>query len=130
MKLSDIRRAVAARVDDATGLVPVIHDRKGDGHYKSNGQPYAKVSIAPLDNREPVYCDSVMRSGYILANVYAQNGYGATGATMEAEKFADLFPEELEFAGITIPDEPNIREASDGPVGWFYVSTVIYFEAR
>lgn len=131
MKLSEIQRAVVARVDGASGLVSVIHDRKGDGKFESGGKPYAKVSVAPLDNREPVYCDSVLRSGFILVNVYAPNGYGALGATEEAEKFAALFPEGLEFSGVRTPNEPNIREPVDSAQeGSFYVSTVIYFEAN
>lgn len=132
MLLSEIQRLTHERVmANNANLVPIIHDRKGDGKFFAAEQPFCKLSIAPLDGTEPVYCDSVMRSGFILANVYGINGHGANDITIEAEKFAALFPEGLQFNGITIPDAPNIRGTQNSEhKGWFYVSTLIYFEAH
>lgn len=131
MLLSEIQVAVFSRVTNANGLLPTILDKKGDGSFKPNDQPYATLAIVPLDNSEPVYSDSVMRSGFILINIFAPDGYGTNEPTKQAEKFVALFPEDLKFDGITIPDLGNIRGAKDDDrKGWFYIPTLIYFEAR
>lgn len=131
MLLSEIQDACFARIQQASGLIPSIFDRASDGRYHANGKPYASASIVPFEIREPRYCNSVLRSGILLVNVFAPNDYGTVGATLEAEKFAALFPEGLEINELTIPDPANIRGAARSEItGWFYVSTLIYFEAR
>ena len=131
MLLSEIQAAVFSRARQASGLLPIIYDGKGDGSFEAESQPYATLSIVPLDNRERVYCSSTLKSGFILVNVFAPKGYGAFDATLEAEKFIALFPEELEFDGITVPDLGDIKGAlNDDKSGWFYIPTLIYFEAR
>ncbi len=132
MLLSDIQVAVINRIDNAIGLLPTIHGGKADGKYDAGKNPYAMTSIVPLPNQEPVYCDGVMKSGFILVNIFAPNGYGENEPTIQAEKFIALFPEGLEFDGITIPDEGDIKGRIDDKehMGWFYVPTLIYFEAR
>jgi|GEM_PF-5368996 len=131
MLLSEIQDAIFSRVTAESGLLPVITKHSGDGSYHANNQPYIVLSIVPLDSRERVYCDSVLRSGFILANVYAPDGYGVSGPMKEAEKIVALFPEQLQFEGIETPDPANIKGAlkSEKP-GWFYTSALIYFEAR
>lgn len=131
MLLSDIQVAVFSRVTNASGLLHTILDKKGDGKYEPSGQPYATVAIVPLEHREPVYSDSVMKSGFILINVFAPDGYGVNEPTKQAEKFVALFPEDLKFDGITIPDLGNIRGAKDDDrKGWFYIPILIYFEVQ
>lgn len=130
MLLSQIQVAVFTRLNSASGLLPIAYPQKGI--FQSNDQPYAAVSIEPFANREVVYCDGVMRSGYILINVFYPDNSGVVVPTQEAEKFIELFPENLEFDGITIPDTGDIKSAIDDTdhKGWFFIPVLIYFEVR
>lgn len=131
MQLSEIQAAVFSRVAQASNLLPVLFDGKATGNYDAAGDPYAVVSIVPLDNREDVYCTGIVRSGFIFIRVHAKRGYGAYAATVEAEKFVALFPEGYTDGGLWIPDVGDIKGTLDSTVdGWFYVPTTIYFEAR
>jgi len=131
MLLSEIQLAVHNRTKLDGTLVPIIPDRKGDGYFDNNDQPFCKLSIVPFDNKERVYKDGVMESGFILVNIYAPDGHGSHDLTKEAEKFIALFDEYTEFDGITIPDKSIPKGALDSEhKGWFYVSALIYFEVN
>lgn len=131
MLLSEIQAAVFSRVDAASDLVPCIHEGKAIGTYQAGGKPYAVVSVVPLDNREPTYCNSVLRSGFVFVRVYAKRGHGAWAATVEAEKFVALFPEGLEIGRLSIPDTGDIKGVLNSEMDdWFYVPITIYFEAQ
>lgn len=131
MLLSEVRIAIFDRVRTATGLFPVIYEGESDGSYVSGRKPYIKISIVPLEKQQRVYCDKPLSSGFILANVYAPDGHGANEPTQQAEIIAALFPEELEFDGIRIPDADNIKGALKSErKGWFYMSALIYFEVK
>ena len=131
MLLSEIQAAVFGRIDADSSLVPCIHEGKTVGSYQTGNVPYAVASIVPLDNREPTYCDSVMRSGFIFVKVYAPRGHGAWAATVEAERFVALFPEGLELGALSVPDTGDIKGVLNSEIdGWFYVPITIYFEAR
>lgn len=135
MLLSEIQDAIISRIEAPPGLIVgiphVIFQGQGEGDYRRNNQIYASVAIVPLENRERVYCSSVLKSGFILANVFAPDGSGSVEPTQHAEKFLKVFPEGLQFNGITIPDEGDVKgQLPDDKAGWFYTSALIYFEAK
>lgn len=130
MLLSEIQRSIITRITDAR-VPDVFFKEQLTGDYERKNRMFSVVSIRPMDGRERVYCDSVLKSGFILANVFAPDGAGIDEPTKLAEKFLEIFPEELEFDGISIPNLGDIKGAlPDDKPGWFYVSTLIYFEAK
>lgn len=126
MNLAEIQVAVVGRIESATGLLPVKQYAK---HFDHGGNPYVELIISPSETESETVDGGDLMSGIILLKVFTPDDHGSNYPAIEAQKFLDLFPRDLEFDGIRIPKTGTIRLPVDNEDAWWYTPATIQYEA-
>ena len=124
MNQSSIQVSIKAAITGAVGLLPVKYD--DDTRFKNNAQPYAQVLIRG-NGSVTEFCE--YRIGIIVVRIYMPKNIGINRATLEAEKFTNLFSKSSIHGGVGIIDHGEEIEYSAGLTNWDVLSYSIEYKA-